>query len=783
MKKRTKIILEVILGVILVCSVIIFIKTQFGTAREVVEETTEFENEVPAELCYSYSDVEALVYKMANSDEEKQALSKLSDPLTKSYPITVAYINNIFDTLGIPKGKNIKAISTLTPETFVTKEQFDEIYDNLAFYELVPGLKKSSVYVFSVTTTEQEDGTKSISASDSINSYNVTCDEDIKEYIDGMIEVYVKDDEIFKILGLSDKAFVIENAWITENSDEQISFVYKNATKSYPRAELAVSDDDNEYSEFENNTKSKILADVVICNQGIAGIKENKKLQEVKVLKTTSRSLVVENKGSIVYDDDFKIYDVSHAPFCEESVAVLAGHKTIGLVIDHGKAIAAVIKDDLVSDNIRVILNNDDFTSYEMDRVIVSSDDEFEIEYPDETTEKYEARREIILDLDEFKNKDKIKVKTVKNDGKIKVLSINREYGNPEYRGTIEIDVYKEYMHVINELPLEQYLYSTISSEMPVSNPMEALKAQAICSRGYAYTKLEDKSYSDYNAHIDDSHNCQMYNNVEETPETIKAVKDTYGMICTYDDKAIVPLYFSTSCGVTCTNEEIWGGTAYNYLKTNIENLDKSFIELDDEDAFKAFIDSPEQYDMIEKDLPYFRWSVDFTTKDITNAINSTLEERMSSGNIMVENSNGKFVKKDIDSIGAVKSIEITERSKSGVVTKMVIEGTEYKIEVTGQTNIRNIITPVNQNIIRADESIVTGWTSLPSPFYYIEQTKDGYVIRGGGFGHGVGMSQTGAKELADKGYNFSFIIGHYYYPTSFKMAYDISGDEENTDD
>ena len=83
------------------------------------------------------------------------------------------------------------------------------------------------------------------------------------------------------------------------------------------------------------------------------------------------------------------------------------------------------------------------------------------------------------------------------------------------------------------------------------------------------------------------------------------------------------------------------------------------------------------------------------------------------------------------------------------------------------------------KEIIKSDGSVATGWTSLPSPFYYIEQTDDGYVIKGGGFGHGVGMSQTGARVLAEKGYNFRFIINHYYYPTDFTMAYDVMGEEE----
>lgn len=782
MKKSTRIIIEAVLGLILILSLVYVVKSQIDSETASKETTEEAVNDIPAELCYSYGDVEMLVNKMANSDEEKMALSKLFDPLNKSNPITVGYIYSVFDTLGIPKGKNLAAIASLDSQTYVTKEQFDEIYDHLAGYELVEGLIKNNIYVFSISNVVDENGNEKIYLSDSNKEYPVTCNEDVEDYLDCIIEVYQKNDEIFKIKGLSQKAFVAKDVWISDVSGGNISFVYKNASKQYPQASVSVAEDgEDDYSSFLDEAKSGMLADIVISNSGVAGVRENTNVREVRVLETTDYSLVVENVGSLKYDETIKIYDVSKEAFCEQSVAVLAGHKKVGLVYESGRASVAIINDELVSDSIRVILNNDDFTSYEMDRITVSSDDEFEIEYPDETVITYEPRREITFDLEEYKNKDVIKVKSTDPDGKIKVLSINRGCGNPEYRGTVEVDVYKDYMYIINELPLEEYLYSVVSSEMGEMDPPEALKAQALCARGYAFTKMEDKSYSDYKADLDDSVNCQVYNNIAETEGSIKAVKDTYGLICTYNGKPIVPLYFSTSCGVTCSNEEIWGGTSYDYMRTNVENLNKDYIELSEEDTFKEFIDNPDKYDIIEKEMPYFRWSVEYTVAEITEAINSTLDDRMemSSENIKVQNSNGKFVEQSIDTIGAVEKIEITERSNSGVVSKMIITGSENTIEITGQTNIRNIITPIKREIIKSDGSVATGWTSLPSPFYYIEQTDDGYVIKGGGFGHGVGMSQTGARVLAEKGYNFRFIINHYYYPTDFTMAYDVMGEEE----
>ena len=182
--------------------------------------------------------------------------------------------------------------------------------------------------------------------------------------------------------------------------------------------------------------------------------------------------------------------------------------------------------------------------------------------------------------------------------------------------------------------------------------------------------------------------------------------------------------------------------------------------------------------------MPYYRWNITFTQEEISEAVNSMLEERltMSSDNIKIKDEDGDFVTTDITDIGTIKSIKVVERTKSGVVSILEIEGTLGTIQVSGQTNIRNIITPVNQQIIRQDGTAVTGWTSLPSPYYYIEQSDGKFVIYGGGFGHGAGMSQNGAKVLAEMGYNYMYILRHYYSYIDFSSIYVIEGkkDEEN---
>lgn len=79
--------------------------------------------------------------------------------------------------------------------------------------------------------------------------------------------------------------------------------------------------------------------------------------------------------------------------------------------------------------------------------------------------------------------------------GKIRVESVNKQYGHPEYRGIFEIDLVDKALHIINELPLEEYLYSVVPSEMPTEYQKEALKAQAVCARSYAIKQMAGKGW------------------------------------------------------------------------------------------------------------------------------------------------------------------------------------------------------------------------------------------------------------------------------------------------
>src|SRR5699024_8719446 len=102
------------------------------------------------------------------------------------------------------------------------------------------------------------------------------------------------------------------------------------------------------------------------------------------------------------------------------------------------------------------------------------------------------------------------------------------------------------------------YLYSVVPSEMPAGYGLEALKAQAVCARSYAYKHMMKNSLSMLGAHVNDSAKYQVYNNLAEHELSTKAVDETMGQIMVSGEEVVEAYYFSTSCGHT-TDADIWG--------------------------------------------------------------------------------------------------------------------------------------------------------------------------------------------------------------------------------
>lgn len=156
----------------------------------------------------------------------------------------------------------------------------------------------------------------------------------------------------------------------------------------------------------------------------------------------------------------------------------------------------------------------------------------------------------------------------------------------------MEVRRYEEGYTLVNALPLETYLTAVVPSEMPSSYQIEALKAQAVCARSYAYIQLLRADLAKYGAHIDDSTAYQVYNKNTPTAESKRAVEETSGQVLTYEGNIIEAYYFSTSMGYTDT-AEIWNVedlSSYGYLKSACLNSSTFDGDLSKEEDFLSYI-------------------------------------------------------------------------------------------------------------------------------------------------------------------------------------------------
>ena len=348
-------------------------------------------------------------------------------------------------------------------------------------------------------------------------------------------------------------------------------------------------------------------------------------------------------------------------------------------------------------------------------------------------------------------------------EGTIKILSMKRASGYPEYRGEISVFSYEEGFMLRNELKLEEYLYGVVSSEMPASYPEEALKAQAVCARTYAIYQMEQAYYGEYGAHVDDTVNSQVYNNVKETESTKNAVKETEGQYLSYEGSPIPSYFYSTSCGVTSDVKDVWIGEGNSpvYLKGRFHGFSEKEEEYSDEKAFRDFINT-EQPDCLEKEEPWFRWSGLISYIDL----NKHIEKNLSSW--LKGNPAHYRVDGDEKSLGMITQVKVDSRSKGGVIKSLSLTGEKGTLFVTGEYQIRKVLCPEGTELTLKDGNKKV-CTMLPSGYFTVEQKEgeeEAVLITGGGYGHGVGMSQNGAKVLAELGKTSEEIL-EFYYPNT----------------
>ena len=318
---------------------------------------------------------------------------------------------------------------------------------------------------------------------------------------------------------------------------------------------------------------------------------------------------------------------------------------------------------------------------------------------------------------------------------------------------------------------MEEYLYAVVPSEMPAYYPLEALKAQAISARTYAYNKMIHCGLSSYGANLDDSATYQVYNNIKENAETTTAVKETRGKLLYAENGLAGTYYYSTSCGFG-TDAAIWNANNVNtlpYLQAKEMTTGKvayTSEELQTEEGFERFISkvNPSHF---ESEESWYRWTYEH------NSIAKIAEKLVS----RLENyPNYVFTSLDGENWGhtpleegfVINDIRVKRRGAGGTIEELLITTDKGNFLVKNEYHVRAVVTDGEAKAELQNDNTYACGNLLPSAFFMIETEKEdgsvaGIKLTGGGFGHGVGMSQNGAGNLADLGYSAKDILEFYY--------------------
>ena len=338
-------------------------------------------------------------------------------------------------------------------------------------------------------------------------------------------------------------------------------------------------------------------------------------------------------------------------------------------------------------------------------------------------------------------------------------------------------------MWAINELPVERYLESVISSEMSATSSLRLLEAHAVISRSWLLAQIENRrsakteqtslyscitgkdkmiKWYDRQDHTlfdvcADDH-CQRYQGItkETSPHVAVAIQHTCGQVLMSEGK-ICDARFSKCCGGAMEEfQYCWEDSPKPYLKAIGDTPEKTIPDLTVEANAEEWIrTSPDSFcntsdknilsqvlnDYDQETTDFYRWRVDYTQEEISQLINSKL---------------------NID-FGQIIDLIPIERGKSARLCQLKIVGTKQTLTIGKELEIRRALSPSHlySSAFVVDKEDVNA-EGVPALFHII----------GCGWGHGVGLCQIGAAVMGEKGYNYDQILAHYYPGADLKELY-----------
>lgn len=274
----------------------------------------------------------------------------------------------------------------------------------------------------------------------------------------------------------------------------------------------------------------------------------------------------------------------------------------------------------------------------------------------------------------------------------------------------------------INTIELEDYLCSVISSEMNANSPMELLKAHAVISRSWAIRAMQQPNHEGFHVCADD--HCQRYEGLRRMNErAVQAVRETAGQVLMFGDAVCDCRYYKCCGGKT----EVWRTCWEDIDVPYIRSVECPYCGRISERTLSLVLNN---YDQETKD--FHDWKVSYTDEELDEIVNSKRP-----------------------GIGHVTALEPLHRGASGRIDRLRIVGSERTEVISKELNIRYALSR----------------KCLYSSWFEVQHENGIWALTGHGWGHGAGLCQIGAAQMAQEGFTYNQILAHYYVGTRIGVA------------
>lgn len=293
-----------------------------------------------------------------------------------------------------------------------------------------------------------------------------------------------------------------------------------------------------------------------------------------------------------------------------------------------------------------------------------------------------------------------------------------------KYAGGLKFIVEGDRITAVNCIGMEDYLMSVISSEMKSSASIELLKAHAVISRSWLKARLKDHKAGHEHFDVCADDHCQRYQGLTMAvgDDVCRAIDRTWGQVLEYGGNICDTRYSKCCGGRTELFSTCWEDVDLPYL----QSVEDPFCDCENSSILSQVLND---YDLHTAD--FHDWTVQYTTDELSELVRT---------------------RTGID-FGTIVALEAVERGPSGRIKYLRITGTLREEVIGKELAIRKALSS----------------SHLKSSAFEIEKSPDGFVLKGRGWGHGVGLCQIGAAAMAAQGYDYRQILSHYYVGAEIK--------------